>query len=71
MSQSTCFTISSLARHWRVGKGVVDELIESGALRTTDIAGRLRITPAAVEAYENRGDAEPVESRFGVVKEYV
>ena len=28
-------------------------------------------TPAAVDAYETRGEADPVESRFGAVKEYV
>lgn len=71
MSQSTCFTIASLARHWRVAKCVVQQLVDAGEIVTTDIAGRLRITPAAVEAYENRDTAKPVEARFGAVKEYV
>ena len=71
MSESRCFTLASLARHWRVGKGVVVELIDSGELKATNVAGRVRITPSAVEAYETRGEAQPVEDRFGAVKQYI
>jgi excisionase family DNA binding protein len=46
-----------LATHWAVSARTVRRLIERGELRAIRVGGQLRISPEAVERFEERHEA--------------
>jgi excisionase family DNA binding protein len=51
------WTIDALATRWVVSKRTVRRLIESGQLRAIRIGGQLRVSPEALERFEERQEA--------------
>jgi excisionase family DNA binding protein len=51
------WTIDALAKHWVVSPRTVRRLIENGRLRAIRIGGQLRVSPEALERFEERGAA--------------
>jgi len=51
------WTIDALAARWAVSARTVRRLIERGELRAIRIGGQLRISPEAVERFEERHEA--------------
>ena len=48
------WTIDALATRWAVSPRTVRRLIESGRLRAIRIGGQLRVSPEALECFEER-----------------
>lgn len=48
------FTASDLVERWNVSRWTIQRLVKEGRLKPTRVAGTLRFSPAAVDAYERK-----------------